>query len=157
MLRQQIKNESQNALKTDNMEYEALKTKRDALATRIQYLKDQIKDFQQKKESLNALELDMKIAQDNYLLYGTKAEDSRLYNKRNKTDLSNVVIAEPAATPLKRKSPNNLLAFMVSIILGLFAALILPFLLETLDHNLKTVDDIENILSLPVVCTYNEL
>jgi capsular polysaccharide biosynthesis protein len=99
----------------------------------------------------------MQIAKDNYLLYGTKTEDSRLYVKRNKSNLSNVVIAESAVTPLKQKSPNNLLAFVVSIILGLFAAFILPFLLETIDHNLKTADDIENILSLPVVCTYNEL
>ncbi|MDA3787717.1 MAG: Wzz/FepE/Etk N-terminal domain-containing protein [Desulfobacula sp.] len=157
MLRQEIKIESKNASRTDNMENQTLKTKRDVLATKIQYLKEQIKDFQQKKEALNALELDMQIAKDNYLLYGTKTEDSRLYVKRNKSNLSNVVIAESAVTPLKQKSPNNLLAFVVSIILGLFAAFILPFLLETIDHNLKTADDIENILSLPVVCTYNEL
>jgi len=157
MLRQEIKNESINASRTDAMETISLKTRRNAIKERLENLNDEVKSLQVKQQTLGALELDLQIAKQNYLLYGTKTEDSRLYAKRNQTDLSNVVITERATTPLKATSPNTWLAFQVSIFLGLFAALILPFILETMDHKLKTADDVESIFSIPVVCSYNKL
>jgi len=157
MLRKEIQNESKGAAFSNEVEIAALKTKRDELIKRIQYLKDQNRNIDQKQQALNELELDLSIAQNNYLKYGTKTEDSRLYAMRNKTNISNVVIAEKAIRPGKAKSPQKLLALQVSIILGLIAAFILPFLLEATDHKLKTADDIEQGLSIPVVCSYRQL
>ena len=157
MLRQEIRNEGLSAARTDELENKTLKSKRDALKKRLAEIREQMRTFPQKKQQLNALEMDLEIAKNNYLLYGSKTEDSRLYSDRNKSGLSNVIIAETAAMPIRPKSPNKLLAFEVSVFLGLFAAFILPFLLETIDQKLKNADDIEALLSLPVVCTYNEL
>ncbi|CCK81806.1 GumC family protein [Desulfobacula toluolica] len=157
MLRQEIKNEGLNAAKTDRIEIKTLKVRIELLKNKITNLKKQSKEFQLKTEEHKALELDVELARNNFLLYGEKKENSRLFAKRNDSNLSNVVVLEAASTPLRQKSPNKLLALEVSIFLGLFAALILPFLLETLDHKLKTTDDIENILSLPVVCSYSEV
>ena len=157
MLRQEIKNEGLNAARTDHLENQALKSKREALTKRLAAIKEQMRGFPQVKQQLNALEMDLEIAKNNYLLYGSKTEDSRIYSDRNKSGLSNVIIAETAVMPNKAKSPNKLLALEVSIFLGLFAAFILPFILETVDQKLKNADDIESVLSLPVVCSYNEL
>ena len=157
MLRQEIKNEGLNAARTDHLENQALKSKREALIKRLAAIKEQMRGFPQVKQQQNALDMDLEIAKNNYLLYGSKTEDSRLYSDRNKSGLSNVIIAETAAMPNKAKSPNKLRAFQVSIFLGLFAAFILPFILETMDQKLKNADDIESVLSLPVVCSYNEL
>ncbi|SDT86231.1 GumC family protein [Desulfobacula phenolica] len=157
MLRQEIKNEGINASKTNKMNNEALKIRIDLLKNKIDNLKEQSNDFQQKTEEHKELQMDVDIARKNLLKYGSKKEDSRLFSKRNDSNLSNIVIVEAAATPLRQKSPNKLLALEVSIFLGFFAALILPFILETLDYKLKTSDDIETILSLPVICTYNEI
>lgn len=157
MLRQEIRNESISALKTDSMETVSLKTKKDALIERIAHLNGQIEALLEKKQTLNVLELDMQMAKENYLIYGSKTENSRLYAERKLTDLSDVVVAEHANTPFKRKSPNVWLAFQVSIFLGLFAGLILPFILESIDNKIKTADDVESIFSIPVVCSYNKL
>lgn len=157
MLRGEIKRESIGVTRTDVMENKTLQIRRVLLAKKIDSLKEQSNLFQQKKQSHTALELDVEIARRNFLKYGEKKEDSRLFAKRDDSDLSNVVIAEPATTPKSPKSPNKILALEVSIILGFFAALILPFLLETVDHKLKTSDDVESILALPVVCSYNEI
>lgn len=157
MLRDEIKNESLKASQTNNIELAALKIKQDALKKRMEYLQDQNKEFDLKRQELSALELDEQIAKKNYLLYGSKSEDSRLYAMRNKTSISNVVVAEPAVRPDSAKSPKKMLAFQVALFLGLVAALLLPFVLETLDHKLKTADDIESAFSVPVVCTYREI
>lgn len=157
MLRNEIRNESIGAAYTNNIEMESLKTKRVELAKRIQYLRDRNKLIDQKQQELSALELDAGIAKKNYLLYGTKTEDSRMYAKRNETKISNVVVAEPAVMPIEAKSPKKMIAFQIALFLGFFAALILPFFLETMDHKLKTIDDIEGVLSVPVVCSYGEV
>ena len=157
MIRKEILQEGRNAAKTDNMEFQTLKIKKDAIAQKIEDLKLESKNFQQKKESYDALQMEVQIARKNFLKYGEKKEDSRLFSERDASNLSNVVIAEAATTPSRPKSPNVILALQVSIILGLFAALILPFILETLDQKLKTSDDVEGVLSVPVVCTYNEV
>lgn len=124
---------------------------------KLEDLKSVSKDFQLKKEQFDQLDLNVQIAKKNYLKYGDKKEDSRLFDQRDKSNLSNVVVAESPTQPMRPVSPNNILAFQVSIFLGLFAALILPFILETLDHKLKTADDVEKIISLPVICTYREV
>lgn len=157
MLRKEIRNESLSAARSDVLENKTLQFKRDQIAKKIKELKLQTSDFQQKRDTLRAVELEVQIARDNYLKYGAKREDSRLFTKRNESNLSNVVIVEPPTIPNKPDSPNKLLAFQVSVFLGLFAAFILPFILETVDHKLKTADDIERVISLPVICTYNDV
>jgi uncharacterized protein involved in exopolysaccharide biosynthesis len=157
MLRHEILLESRNAAKTENLENQTLKIKKDVIEKQIEDLKLESQHFQEKREEHDELQLEVALARGNFLKYGEKKEDSRLFAMRDESNLSNVVIAEAATTPSRPKSPNTILALQVSIILGLFAALILPFILETIDHKLKTADDVENILSVPVVCSYNEV
>ena len=157
MLRKEIREEGLSARRSDDIELKTLQIKKDQIAKKIRELKLQSAEFQQKRESLRAVELEVQIARDNFLKYGSKREDSRLFTKRNESNLSNVVIVEPPTIPTKPDSPNKLLAFQVAVLLGLFAAFVLPFILETVDHKLKTADDIERVVSLPVICSYNEI
>ncbi len=157
MLRKEIKKASINVSKTDEMENKALCIKRAALLKRIDYLINQSKDLERKKEQLQMLKMQVEIAKKNYLKYASKTEDSRLYSKRNASNLANVVVSAPPSIPDRPVSPKKMLAFEVSIFLGLFAAFILPFILETFDNKLKTSDDIETVLEIPVVCVYSEV
>ncbi len=157
MLRQEIKNESRNAARTDSLENNTLMAKHNLLIKKLESLMKDSADFQRKKDEFEALELEVQVARQNFLKYGEKKEDSRLFAQRDERNLSNVTIAEAPSSPVRPKSPNKLLAFQVAIFLGLFAALVLPFILETLDHKVKTADDVEKILSVPVICSYPEV
>ena len=46
---------------------------------------------------------------------------------------------------------------MISLALGFFSALCLPFILEAWDHKLKTVDDVEGLLKMQVVSSFPEV
>lgn len=156
MIRQEIKNEISDATTSNIMANKTLQTKQGLLKNKIQNLKEESHNFQQKQDEHASLQLNVQIARDNFLKYGEKKENARMFRKRDEKNLSNVAIAEKPSIPRRPASPNKLLAMEVAIILGLFAALLLPFVLETFDHSLKTADDVEYTLSLPVVCTYNE-
>lgn len=157
MLRQEIKNETMSITRTNRLENKGLMIKRDLLRDKLAKLKEESKEFQNKQESHKALELEVELARQNFLKYGEKRENTRMFAKRDESNLSNIVVAEPPNVPNRPKYPNKMLAIQVAIFLGFFAALVLPFLLETLDHKLKTSDDVENALQIPVVCTFNEV
>jgi uncharacterized protein involved in exopolysaccharide biosynthesis len=157
MLRDEIRKESFGVRNTNELELAGLKTRRNALLDQIEALKLKNLDLQMKQQKVSALELDLDIAKKNYLLYGTKTEDSRLYSMRNKTNISNVVISERAVRPEKMKSPKPLLAFWVSMFLGIIVAFLLPFVLETVDNKIKVASDIEAAFSIPVIGSYREI
>jgi uncharacterized protein involved in exopolysaccharide biosynthesis len=157
MLRDEIRKESFEVRNTNEMELSGLKAKRDALIEKIEALRERSTEYELKQQKVSSLELDLDIAKKNYLLYGTKKENSRLYAMRNKTNISNVVISQRAVRPEKAKSPKPMLAFQISLFLGFIAALLLPFLLETIDNKIKIADDIEAAFSLPVIATYRNI
>lgn len=62
-----------------------------------------------------------------------------------------VEIVDPAEVPLTPAKPNLLLNILVSIVLGVGAGITLAFFIEYLDTSVKTVDDVERYLELPVL------
>lgn len=65
-----------------------------------------------------------------------------------RTPVEIVDVAEPPQRPV---SPNLFLNLFLSIVLGLSAGVGLAFFIEYLDTSVKTVDDIERYLGLPVL------
>jgi len=134
-----------------------LKSRRDAFVERIEALKEKTNELEIQQQKYSGLELDLELAKQHYLLYGNKTEDSRMYAMRNKTNISSVVISQRAVRPEKAKSPKPLLAFWVSMFLGIIAAFLLPFILETVDNKIKVASDIEAAFSIPVIGSYREI
>lgn len=67
--------------------------------------------------------------------------------------LENVGIVDKAEVPLKPVKPRPVRNTAIAFALGLMAAMGLAFLLEYLDTSIKSVDDIERVLGLPVLGT----
>jgi polysaccharide biosynthesis transport protein len=62
-----------------------------------------------------------------------------------------VRIVEPAETPARPVSPNMMLNILLSLFLGIGAGIGLAYFIEYLDTSVKTVDDVERYLGLPVL------
>lgn len=62
-----------------------------------------------------------------------------------------VEIIDPAEPPSRPVSPNLFLNIFLSVILGLGTGIGLAYFIEYLDTSVKTVDDIESYLGLPVL------
>ncbi|GAB1805391.1 YveK family protein [Priestia megaterium] len=73
----------------------------------------------------------------------------KLMNVDNVKVLSKATVGESASpSPIK---PQPLLNIAIAVVVGLMVGIGLSFLLEYLDNTLKTEQDIENILELPVI------
>jgi uncharacterized protein involved in exopolysaccharide biosynthesis len=93
----------------------------------------------------------------NYQLYLTKFEESRISDAMDAEKIANVSLIEPARRPLKPVSPKVRLNMALAVFLGLFGGLGLAFLLEFLDDSLEKIEDVEKHLELPVLASIPEL
>jgi succinoglycan biosynthesis transport protein ExoP len=64
---------------------------------------------------------------------------------------SNIRIVDPGTPPIKPVKPNVLVNLAIGIIVGLTSGVALAFLQERTDKSVKTPEDVERFLSLPVL------
>lgn len=80
----------------------------------------------------------------------TKGTETQIAKSRDLGDTSVVVVSE-ASTPINPIKPNKMLNMAIAMVLGLMVFTLLAFILEYLDNTLKTPEDIEKELQLPVL------
>ncbi len=157
LLRGEMKNEIRRAVMTDELELQSLAIKKESLQKKIYEIQEQTSNLNQKKELLRNLQTQVDINRKNYVLYSSKKENARIYSEQKNRNIANVTIAQKASMPGGPVYPDRLLFLGVSIFMGIFAALGLPFILEALDRRLKTIDAVQEYLSLPVICSFPEI
>ena len=156
-LRGEIRNEIIKSTKTDELELNILLARQKSLKNKIDRLQVEADSLKQKERILQELEREVELFGNNYMLYASKTEEARIYDEREKLDLANVSIADKANVPVKPVFPNRILLLVISVFVGFFAALGTPFVLEFFDHRLKSSEEVECLLSLPVVCAFPEI
>jgi uncharacterized protein involved in exopolysaccharide biosynthesis len=157
LLKDELRKEIAKALRTDELELATMNTKQDSLRGKIAMLEKRATDFNQRKLKIQELERQVQIHKNHYLVYTSKTENSRIYNEKKDRNLANVAIVDHPNIPARPSAPKKLLLFMISLALGFFSALCLPFILEAWDHKLKTVDDVEGLLKMQVVSSFPEV
>ncbi|HWQ88597.1 MAG TPA: Wzz/FepE/Etk N-terminal domain-containing protein [Desulfitobacteriaceae bacterium] len=65
--------------------------------------------------------------------------------------VDSVSIVDEALAPIQPVKPNKMQNILIAFLVGLMAAVGLAFLLEYLDNTIKTSDEAENILGIPVL------
>jgi capsular polysaccharide biosynthesis protein len=65
--------------------------------------------------------------------------------------VENVEIIDPAVVPVTPVKPRPMLNIAIAFVLALMVGVGLAFLLEYLDHTIKTPNDVEKFLELPVL------
>ncbi|GFR36688.1 YveK family protein [Thermobrachium celere] len=63
----------------------------------------------------------------------------------------NVQIVDAAETPKEPVKPKKMLNITIAFVLGIMVSLGLVFILEYMDTTVKTEDEIEKLLDLPVI------
>jgi len=136
----------------------------EALGAKKKSQRAHLGDYQTKLEELRRVETEfsrlqqeVEVDRQNYRLYLTKFEESRISNAMDTEKIANISLIEPARVPLEPVSPRILLNIVLAIFLGGFGAFGLAFFLEYLDDSLEKDEDVENYLHLPVVASIPEL
>jgi capsular polysaccharide biosynthesis protein len=115
-------------------------------------------------ETLNGNEMriaqkqrDIQILEGSYRKYADSLEQARIDESLERQRISNINIAEAPTLNHEPVRPRALLTLMLGFAVGLFGGLCLAVGLEYFDHSLKTSDEIERRLSLPVLASIPQI
>lgn len=122
---------------------------------RIIQLKQQIKDLESQTKGFSRDEIEygrtMREVEVNKKLYAMlkeKLEEARIAEAQKVSDVS---IVDPAVLPTSPVEPNKGMAVVIGAILGAIIGIALAFFLETMDPSIGTIEDVENVIKVPVL------
>jgi len=147
-LRTLVQTELQSALVQKQTNLIHLEEQKKALEAEMIRIKEEIKNIDRKLIELEFLTAE---ATRNETIF--KDLDSRL----SQVDLSqfmsanNIRFVDRAQPDFEPVSPNMTQNILLSILLGLFGGAALAFLLEFLDNSIKTTEDLEQMLGMPLL------
>lgn len=136
-------------------EMENLRAERSVLLAKEKVLEKTIDDFENDVLETNKKELKYSIlernVETNKNLYNTLLSRVKESNMISNTNVSNIRIAEEALVPKYPIKPKKMLNLILSIIFGLMTGIGISFLWEYLDQSLRTEEDIQRYLNVPVL------
>ncbi len=132
-----------------------LKAEQEVLLAKENVLQKTIADFEKEAMETNKKELNYTIlkrnVEMNQRLYDTILSRLKEADITGNIDVSNIRITEKAVLPRSPMSPNKKRNLILGIIVGLMIGVGLSFLWDYLDRSLRTEDDVQSYLGLPVL------
>ena len=147
----------QQELLRSQADFKALMAKSQAQRAQLSDYKKEIDQLDRVETTYKQLQQEVDVDRQNYRLYLTKFEESRISDAMDSQKMASVSLIEPAQIPLKPVSPKKMLNLVLGLFLGALGGLGLAFFLEYLDDSLGEIDDVEEQLQLPVLGVLPEL
>jgi len=119
-----------------------------ALRKLIAQGEEQISKLPAKEQGLVKVMRDASVSQEIYVMLAKRYEEARISEVMEPTD---VQIIDTAIVPEKPIKPKKLLNTVIAAILGLFTGVGLAFALEYLNKTVRTSEDVQHYLDLPVL------
>lgn len=118
------------------------------LQEQIKKMEQQVKGFSGQELEYARLTREVEVNKKLYAMLKEKLEEARITEAQKIGDVS---IVNPANLPRAPVSGNKSVIIPIGIIMGLVLGFSLALLLETLDTSMGTIEDVENVIKLPVL------
>jgi uncharacterized protein involved in exopolysaccharide biosynthesis len=141
-------------------EMENLKSERKVLFANEKVLENTIAEFEKDALDTSGKELQYTILQRNVNtsqnLYDALVARVKESDILKSADTSNIRLVESAVVPADPVSPDKKKNLLIGMALGLFLGVALAFFLEYMDQTIRTEEDVQKFLNLPVLSVVPE-
>jgi uncharacterized protein involved in exopolysaccharide biosynthesis len=135
----------------------SLRVKKEAIAKHLATYTQELDQLQSYDMELVRLGRQIKLDEESYQLYKRKLEESRIGEMLDSDKVVNVRVVEPAtASPVPTMGGRKGLILGVGSLLGFLTGIALAFILDTLDHSLRTAEHVQRWLGLQVFASIEE-
>jgi uncharacterized protein involved in exopolysaccharide biosynthesis len=145
------------AWRTEQANLASLQARVKKLDAEHQLAIDRVKDLNAKESSVAQAQRQVDLLEANYRTYSEKLELARIDQQLETEQISNVSTIQPATYVAKAASPNRPLVASLGLILAVAGGILICLLADYNDHSLKTPDDVEKQLDLPVLMSIPRL
>ena len=147
-INQRIDDEIQSRIQALQTEYKVAKAREDTLLGNVNALKREGQDLNEKEIQVLALQREV---ESNQQLYEVVVKRMKETGVAGGLETNNVRVMEEASTPRAPIRPRRVWNLMVSVVAGLGVGIAVAFAIDYLDTTVKTPDDVERYLGLPVI------
>lgn len=132
----------------------AIQSVKQSTEAKLSETDERLAHLNQVMSQLENLERDVKVQSTSLEYYKQKFEESRVMDAMAQEQISNVKIVSSPTMPVDPIKPKKLFNLMFALIAGIVGALALAFFLEYLDHGIKTPEDVECYLEVPLLASF---
>jgi len=146
-----LESETKNLIKAAQAEYQAALQREKSLLEAFNKQKAESIQLNSDAISYNSLKIELQNRKDLLDQLLKRQSETGVSARLSGLRTANARVIDLAETPLAPSSPNKKRTLMLALFLGLFGGLGMAFLLEYLDHSVKTAEDVEKTVNLPVL------
>jgi uncharacterized protein involved in exopolysaccharide biosynthesis len=129
----------------------SMRTKAETLNVNLAALRRELQTLNENELQIARLEREVELKDADYRKYAVNLEQARIDHALELQRMSNISVAQPATYEPQPVRPLLLVNLALGLVLALFASLGLALLLESLDHSLRTPEDVQWRLELPTL------
>jgi polysaccharide biosynthesis transport protein len=144
---QKISEEITRLTQSMDSEYKALKAREDAMVQAVNQYRDEAQSVSKKEIQYGILKRDVESNQQLYDVLLKRLKETGLSQG---LDTNNVRIVEPAEVPVAPVRPRPMMNMGLAVIGGLILSLSIAFFAEYMDDTIRTPDQVEHALGVPV-------
>lgn len=130
---------------------EAQRARRGQVLKQHEQIASVLKTLNGNEVTLDQLERDVQLASNNYSQYAESFEQSRIDNALQMQRISNLNIVQQATLSHKPVSPRKGIVAALTLMIAAFGTVFLVLGLDRLDTSLRTAEDVETELNVPVL------
>jgi len=134
-------------------ELEAINVKITSQSTHLAEYAERLDNLSAVENTIKELQNELEVDKDNYQLYLTKHEESRISSEMDSKNIANVSIIKPAQRPLNPMGNKAVLCLAIGFLVAVFGSVGLAIFLEFLNEDLERPEDIEELLGAPVLAS----
>lgn len=132
------------------IEIQTLQTQENQLAGVLRTYNNRLKNLTTNESTLLHLLRDRDFYNKNYVRLLEERENARL---REAAEIGNIHVIARAEKPLLPERPKKKLNIIIAIFAGMFLGILIVFLKESLDEAPRSLEEIEDVLQLPVLAS----
>ncbi|MGH7962201.1 MAG: GumC family protein [Candidatus Binatia bacterium] len=135
----------------------SLNSQQDTLRKQIQQASGAVAGLRDKRLEGERLARIVELHKSSFLLYGKNLEEARIAARMEKEQLSNVAVIEQPYAVEDSSGEERMGMIFLAALVGLVLGVAVAFGLEFLNNTLRTQEDVEHYLGLPVLAAIPDL
>lgn len=147
-----LKREVEKVIDLQETSLSALRAEEEALRSTVNMLYTEVKSLPEKELTISKLQRAIENHKEVYSMLMLKREEARVTEASDRR-ITNVSVISPATLPRRPVKPQKGLLLFVGCLIGIIGGFGLAFVLEYMDHSLRTTEDVEHYLNLPVLAS----
>jgi Mrp family chromosome partitioning ATPase len=118
------------------------------LREQIKGLETQVHGYSDKQLEYTGLSREVEVNRKLYSMLKEKLEEARITEQQKVSDVS---VVDPAVLPGTPIAADSRMKVVMGALMGLILGVAFAFILETFDTSIGTIEDVENVIKLPVL------